>query len=72
MKKRFVPVVARALTLVALVAMNTALPAEGFDECYSCLEISGQPPLCFPGAQSGHAYCEVHDDHCDQALPCIS
>lgn len=71
MNMRFAPVVSRVLVLGALVALNSVLPAQAVDDCFSCFIVDGQPTLCMPGASSGHSYCEPHEGHCDQAGPCV-
>lgn len=70
MKRDLVTVTLRALALVGLIALNSPLPAEASEECYSCFQVGG-PTICLPGASQGHTFCEPHDDHCDTAGPCV-
>lgn len=71
MRKDRVPVILRVLALVGMVALNTALPAEAFEECYSCFDAGG-PAFCLGGSTGGHTFCEPHDGHCDMAGPCVA
>lgn len=68
MSKDQVTLVLRSLALAGLLAFNWMLPVQASETCWSCLQNTCLPLI----SGGGHTYCQTHENHCDEAGPCMA